>query len=189
MRNDLSRREPAIGDNRGPGSTDGNAACARGPVGPRCARCQPYDYLVVGAGFAGAVLAERLAAGLGKTVLIIDRRDHIGGNAYDELDAAGIRIHRYGPHIFHTNAQRIVDYLSKFTEWRPYEHRVKAHVDGMLAEIFKVVVGVPRRKATGSRCRCTCCIRDEGWPLGFADQTVIPNHPELHSLRASVVSV
>ncbi|SAK84217.1 UDP-galactopyranose mutase [Caballeronia catudaia] len=135
MRNDLSGREPAIGDNRGPGSTDGNATCAHGRAGPRCARSQPFDYLVVGAGFAGAVLAERLAAGLGKTVLIIDRRDHIGGNAYDEFDAAGIRIHRYGPHIFHTNAQRIVDYLSKFTEWRPYEHRVKAHVDGMLVPI------------------------------------------------------
>ncbi|MFL6607421.1 MAG: UDP-galactopyranose mutase [Pseudomonas sp.] len=89
-----------------------------------------YDYLIVGAGFAGSVLAERLAEGLGKRVLLIDRRDHIGGNAYDHLDEAGVLVHRYGPHIFHTNAQRIVDYLSRFTEWRPYEHRVLAQVDG-----------------------------------------------------------
>jgi UDP-galactopyranose mutase len=89
----------------------------------------PYDYLIVGAGFAGSVLAERLAEGLGKRVLLVDRRDHIGGNAYDHLDEAGVLVHRYGPHIFHTNAQRIVDYLSRFTEWRPYEHRVLAQVD------------------------------------------------------------
>ncbi|MBC3361640.1 UDP-galactopyranose mutase [Pseudomonas sp. SWRI154] len=88
-----------------------------------------YDYLIVGAGFAGSVLAERLAEGLGKRVLLVDRRDHIGGNAYDHLDEAGVLVHRYGPHIFHTNAQRIVDYLSRFTEWRPYEHRVLAQVD------------------------------------------------------------
>lgn len=94
------------------------------------AGAQPYDYLIVGAGFAGSVLAERLAAGLGKHVLVMDRREHIGGNAYDHLDAAGVLVHRYGPHIFHTNAQRIVDYLSRFTEWRPYEHRVLAQVDG-----------------------------------------------------------
>jgi UDP-galactopyranose mutase len=89
----------------------------------------PYDYLIVGAGFAGSVIAERLAHGLGKKVLLIDRREHIGGNAYDHLDAAGVMVHRYGPHIFHTNSQRIVDYLSRFTEWRPYEHRVLAQID------------------------------------------------------------
>ncbi len=89
-----------------------------------------FDYLIVGAGFAGSVLAERLAAGLGKRVLVVDRRSHIAGNAYDHYDEAGVLVHRYGPHIFHTNAQRIVDYLSRFTEWRPYEHRVLAVVDG-----------------------------------------------------------
>ncbi|MDB5397576.1 MAG: UDP-galactopyranose mutase, partial [Rhodospirillales bacterium] len=90
-----------------------------------------YDYLVVGSGFAGSVMAERLAADLGKRVLIIDRRAHIGGNAYDHLDNAGILVHRYGPHIFHTNSREIVDYLSAFTGWRLYEHRVLAQVGGM----------------------------------------------------------
>ncbi|WP_208733646.1 UDP-galactopyranose mutase [Pseudomonas duriflava] len=96
---------------------------------------QGFDYLIVGAGFAGSVLAERLAAGLGKRVLIVDRRPHIGGNAYDHYDEAGVLIHRYGPHIFHTNSQRIVDYLSRFTEWRSYEHRVLANVDDQLVPI------------------------------------------------------
>jgi len=94
-----------------------------------------FDYLIVGAGFAGSVLAERLAAGLDKRVLVIDRRPHIAGNAYDHHDEAGVLIHRYGPHIFHTNAQRIIDYLSRFTEWRPYEHRVLAVVDGQQVPI------------------------------------------------------
>jgi len=90
-----------------------------------------YDYLVVGAGFAGAVMAERLAADGGNRVLVIDRRDHIAGNAYDHCDEAGILVHRYGPHIFHSNSQDIVDYLSRFTDWRPYEHRVLADLDGL----------------------------------------------------------
>lgn len=91
-----------------------------------------YDYLIVGAGFAGAVLAERLAAGSDKRVLVIDKRPHIAGNAYDYYDDHGLLVHRYGPHIFHTNSEKVVDYLSRFTQWRPYEHRVLAHVDGML---------------------------------------------------------
>ncbi len=88
--------------------------------------------VVAGAGFAGAVLAERLAAGSGRRVLIVDRRPHVGGNAYDHFDRAGILVHRYGPHIFHTNARDVVDYLSRFTEWRPYEHRVLASVGDAL---------------------------------------------------------
>lgn len=94
-----------------------------------------FDYLVVGAGFAGSVLAERLAAGSGKRVLVCDRRAHIGGNAYDCYDDSGILVHRYGPHIFHTNSRPVFDYLSRFTEWRPYEHRVLASVDGQLVPI------------------------------------------------------
>ena len=87
------------------------------------------DYLIVGAGFTGATLAERLAAA-GKRVLVVERRDHIGGNAYDEMDPHGVLVHRYGPHIFHTNSKKVFDYLSRFTEWRPYYHRVRAVVEG-----------------------------------------------------------
>jgi UDP-galactopyranose mutase len=94
----------------------------------------PYDWLVVGAGFAGAVMAERLADA-GERVLVIDQRPHIAGNAYDRLDAAGVLIHQYGPHIFHTNSSDVFAYLSRFTQWRPYEHRVLAHVDGSLLPI------------------------------------------------------
>lgn len=90
-----------------------------------------FDYLVVGAGFAGCVLAERLAHGSNKKVLICDKRPHIGGNAYDHYNEHGILVHKYGPHIFHTNSREVFDYLSRFTEWRPYEHRVEASVDGM----------------------------------------------------------
>lgn len=94
-----------------------------------------FDWLIVGAGFAGSVLAERIASQRKESVLLIDRRNHIGGNAYDCYNDAGILIHRYGPHIFHTNAQSIVDYLSQFTAWRPYEHRVLSKVDGQLLPI------------------------------------------------------
>jgi UDP-galactopyranose mutase len=94
-----------------------------------------FDYVIVGAGFAGSVLAERLARGAGKRVLIIDKRNHIGGNAYDHYNDEGILVHRYGPHIFHTNSQKVFDYLSHFTGWRPYEHRVRASVDGQLVPI------------------------------------------------------
>lgn len=94
-----------------------------------------FDYLIVGAGFAGSVLAERLASGSGKQVLICDKRPHIGGNAYDCYNDDGILIHKYGPHIFHTNSKDVFDYLSRFTEWREYQHRVLANVDGMQVPI------------------------------------------------------
>ena len=77
-----------------------------------------FDYLVVGAGFAGCVMAERLARGSNLRVLICDKRPHIGGNAYDHYDEAGLIVHRYGPHIFHTNSAEVFAYLSRFTEWR-----------------------------------------------------------------------
>ncbi|WP_045233705.1 UDP-galactopyranose mutase [Deinococcus pimensis] len=94
-----------------------------------------FDFLVVGAGFAGSVLAERLASVLGARVLVVDRRPHIGGNAFDRYDDAGILIHPYGPHIFHTNSKDVFDYLSQFTAWRPYQHKVLASVDGQLVPI------------------------------------------------------
>ena len=96
---------------------------------------KPYDYLIVGAGYAGSVLAERLASQHGARILLIDRRPHIGGNAYDEKNAAGILYHKYGPHIFHTNSEQVVEYLSQFTEWRPYEHRVLARARDQLVPI------------------------------------------------------
>lgn len=88
---------------------------------------KPYDVLIVGAGFAGSVMAERCAAA-GWRVLLLDRRDHFGGNAHDCRDAHGQVIHPYGPHIFHTNSDMVVEYLSRFTQWRPYEHRVLTRV-------------------------------------------------------------
>ena len=94
-----------------------------------------FDWLVVGAGFAGSVMAERLASQRNDTVLLIDRRPHIGGNAFDCYDKAGVLIHQYGPHIFHTNALAVFSYLSQFTDWRPYEHRVLAEVDGIQVPI------------------------------------------------------
>ena len=87
------------------------------------------ETLIVGAGYAGSVTARELADA-GRRVLVIDKRPHVAGNAYDELDAHGVLVHRYGPHIFHTNGERIWQWLSRFTEWRPYEHRVRGVVDG-----------------------------------------------------------
>ncbi len=94
-----------------------------------------FDYLIVGAGFSGSTLAERLATQLNKKVLLVDKRNHIGGNAYDKFDDAGVLIHQYGPHIFHTNSKQVFDYLSLFTQWRAYQHRVLACVDGQLVPI------------------------------------------------------
>src|SRR4051794_18682081 len=97
-----------------------------------------FDWLVVGAGFAGSVLAERRATERGERVVVIDRRSHVGGNAHDRRDAAGLLVHQYGPHIFHSNSRLVFDYLSRFTAWRPYEHRV-------LAEVSSPLTGQPVR--------------------------------------------
>ena len=94
-----------------------------------------YDFLIVGAGLSGTVLAERLASKEGKKVLIVDKRNHIGGNTFDYFNSEGVLVHKYGPHIFHTNSLDVFNYLGKFTEWRPYEHRVLASVDGMMVPI------------------------------------------------------
>ena len=94
-----------------------------------------FAWIVVGAGFTGATVAERIAAELDQRVLVIDRRGHVGGNAFDYAGDHGILIHKYGPHIFHTNSERVWSYLSRFTHWRPYEHRVLGSIDGVLAPI------------------------------------------------------
>lgn len=94
-----------------------------------------FDYLIVGAGLSGSVLAERLATQAGKKVLLIDKRNHIAGNTYDFYNKDGILVHKYGPHIFHTNSKEVFEYLGQFTGWRPYEHRVLASVDGLLVPI------------------------------------------------------
>lgn len=94
-----------------------------------------FDYLIVGAGYSGSVLAERIASQLNKKVLVVDKRNHIGGNAYDFYNEAGILVHKYGPHWFHTNDKKVFSYLSNFTEWTYHYHRVKTYVDGQLLPI------------------------------------------------------
>jgi UDP-galactopyranose mutase len=94
-----------------------------------------FDWLVVGAGFTGAVFARCMAERHGARVLVMDRRDHVGGNAYDEFDSHGVMVHRYGPHLFHTSSEEVWLYLSRFTEWRPYMHRVLGLVDGQWVPI------------------------------------------------------
>jgi UDP-galactopyranose mutase len=94
-----------------------------------------FDYLVVGAGFSGAVVASQMARRFNKRVMLVDRRSHVGGNAFDHRDDAGVLVHKYGPHIFHTQSKDVFDYLSQFTQWRNYEHRVLASVDGKLVPI------------------------------------------------------
>jgi UDP-galactopyranose mutase len=111
------------------------------PRSPLRAKPETYDYLIVGAGFAGSVIAERLAEDGNKKVLVCDRRPHIAGNAYDHYNEAGILVHKYGPHIFHTNSKDVFAYLSRFTDWRPYEHRV-------LAQIGELRLPVPINRTT-----------------------------------------
>ena len=94
-----------------------------------------FDCLVIGCGFAGAVIAREHAERGGKKVLIIDKRSHIGGNAYDSYNDDGILIHNYGPHIFHTQSSRVFEYLSRFTEWRDYSHEVLADIHGKLIPV------------------------------------------------------
>ena len=89
-----------------------------------------YDFVIVGAGFAGSVIAERIATQLNQKILLVDKRNHIGGNAYDYYNKDGILVQKYGPHIFHTNTKKVWEYLSDFTEWNSYVHRVLARVNG-----------------------------------------------------------
>ena len=93
------------------------------------------EVIVIGAGFAGSVIAERFAHVAGKRVLVLEKRAHVGGNMYDYIDENGVRRHEYGPHIFHTNSREVVDYLSQFTDWYPYQHRVLGHINGVVAPI------------------------------------------------------
>jgi UDP-galactopyranose mutase len=132
-----------------------------------------YDWLVVGAGFAGSVLAERLASRWGRRVLVVDRRDHVAGNAYDEPDGAGGLVHRYGPHIFHTNAAAVFDYLSEFTAWRPYEHRVLACVRDRL-------VPIPINRTTINTLY-GLSLRDEPAVEAFLAERAEPREPALTS--------
>src|SRR3954469_21523033 len=104
-------------------------------IAPLMQQPTDYDFLIVGAGYAGVTIAERLTRTAGQRVLVVDRRDHIAGNAYDYVDEHGVLVHKYGPHIFHTNSEKVVAYLSQFTEWQPYEHRVVARVDGQRVPI------------------------------------------------------
>lgn len=120
------------------------------------------DVVVVGAGLAGSVIAERLASQYGRHILVLDRRPHIGGNTYDEVNDAGVLVHRYGPHIFHTNSAGVFEYLSQFTDWRPYEHRVLAAVRGRL-------VPIPINRTTLNELFGTD-LRDEESAARFYDQ-------------------
>ena len=97
------------------------------------------DCLIVGAGFAGAICARELAEA-GHRVMVIDKRPHIAGNAHDRLDAAGVLVHLYGPHVFHTNSEKVFEYLSRFTEWRPYEHRVLAVPDARCGRAYPLPI-------------------------------------------------
>jgi UDP-galactopyranose mutase len=112
-----------------------------------------YDHLIVGAGFSGLVLAERLCTQLGRRCLVIDKRPHIGGNAFDHTDTAGVLIHTYGPHYFRTNSPKIRNYLSQFTEWHPVDYRILSHTHGRYYNFpinlntFEQILGRPSTSA------------------------------------------
>jgi len=151
-------------------------------MSPRLRRGRPeFDTLVVGAGFAGSVLAERLASQLGQRVLVVDRRDHIAGNAYDYFDEHGVLCHRYGPHIFHTRSEKVWGYLSNFTEWRPYEHRVLAEVDGQR-------VPIPINRTTVNRLYGLSLSTDEE-VQAFYDRSAEPSREVANSEDAVVAKV
>jgi len=162
----------------------------RGPCQQRSPRAPPprasivFDWIVVGAGFAGSVLAERLASVRGERVMVVDRRGHVGGNAYDHPDAAGVLIHRYGPHIFHTNSPQVLDYLSRFTAWRPYEHRVLAELRSPVTG-QKLRVPVPINLDTVNRLYGLSLTEDEveNWFASRAEQV-----PEIRTSEDVVVS-
>lgn len=138
-----------------------------------------YDDLVVGAGFAGAVVAERLASQLGRKVLVVDKRNHIAGNAYDYHDPYGVLVHKYGPHIFHTNSPKVITYLSQFTEWRAYEHRVLARAGDKL-------VPMPINRSTVNQLYGLSLGNDEECQAYF-DSVAVPI-PELRTSEDSVIA-
>jgi len=143
-----------------------------------------YDYIVIGAGLAGAVIAERIATILKKNVMIIEKRNHIGGNCYDEFDTHGVLIHKYGPHIFHTDSKKVWRYLSSFTKWNPYHHRVLVNINGKNVPLPFNFISISQLFDKGKAAVFEKILTDE---YG-ADQKIpilkLKNsrHPELHKL-------
>jgi UDP-galactopyranose mutase len=139
-----------------------------------------YDVVVVGAGFAGSVMAER-AASVGLNVLVIDQREHIAGNAFDYVDGHGVLVHRYGPHLFHTNSELVREYLSRFTEWHAYEHRTQAVVDGRY-------VPVPINRTTVNRL-CNLALNSDEEVEEFFERISEPRERLRNSEDAVVAKV
>lgn len=140
-RDDIASADP----DRAPGPLPLPTDFFRGPHG----LSEHYDLVIVGAGLSGAVVAERAAREYGKTSLVIDQRDHIGGNCYDYIDKHGIRVSQYGVHLFHTKFPRVWDYVNRFSEWMPYEHRVKANISTMNGD-FKIVPVPPSQETVNT---------------------------------------